>query len=432
MIKRLYRINDVNLEVILKDKFNHTDLFIKKHLWKYDYMITKIINKMIYNKSKEYFRISSKELNNKFGEVRINGKKMELYSLIRNELKELGIIRWHTTGTSDYTTQSFKRQAYYKITNEFRSKGWKQVNYELTDYIKLKMEKTEEYSGLYGQLRDNLSQISIQYNEAIAFCNESLLNKRILRPKKNWFVWDKNRTMNEEIYSYWITSINAIHDGEYNFSVDLKGSGRIYNFLSSLPNELRQFIRINGKEVVEMDIANSQPLLFLPLLKDVAHKEDVVLYKELVETGEFYRYIKYVVLGEDDSICICNEKKPQTVEEKMEYNMFKIDFFSKIFFSTENKNYKWRQLFDEAFPTVSAVITANKKDNYKDLALLLQRTESDIMINTVSRKLIENGNDEFFTIHDAIYTTKENVEIVYNVISDTYNNLGIKPTLTIK
>lgn len=406
------------MEFILKNKFNHTDLFIKRHCWKYDYFITKIINKMIYNKSREYFRISTKELNNKFGEVKINGKTIELYSLIRKELSELGMIRFHTTGTSDYTTGTFKREAYYKISNEFRSKGWSQVNYKIEDYIKLKMEKTEQYLGIYGTLKENLSKVSINYEEAIAFCNEALENKRVLRPKKNWFVWDFNRVMNEEVYSYWITAVNNIHDGEYNFVVDLKGTGRVYNFLSSLPRELREFIRIDGKEIVEMDIANSQPLLLLPLLKEVENEVDVKLYKKLCETGKFYDYVRNM-LADDNK----DNKKDST---------FKVDFFSKIFFSTEKRNYRWRELFDNEFPTVSRIITETKKDNYKDLALMLQRNESEIMINQVSRILLENGNDDFFTIHDAIYTTKESKDVVLNVLFSVYENLNIKPTISIK
>ena len=414
MIKRLYRLNGVNFEHILAETFKHKKLYIKKHLWKYDYFITKIINQMIFNKSAKYYKLSTKLLNRQFGECKLNGKTKELYSIIREELKQVGIIKFHTTGESDFTNRVFKRSAYYKITNEYRCKGYKQVNY-LTDFIKLKMEEVKEYTGLYRKLKDNLSIISIDYGSAIKFCNDALKNKLVLRPKKDLFVWNMDRKMNDKIYSCWITAINAIHDGEYNFNVDLKGTGRVFNFLSCLPKELRGFVRINNKPIIELDIANCQPLLFVSLLDEVKDNQDVVFYKELCEAGEFYNFVRKLLIAND-----C-----EAINEKT----FKVDFFAKIFFSTEKKNYKWRQIFDKEFPSVSLMVSKLKKDDYKDLACMLCRVESDLMINKVSRTLIDYNIYEFFTIHDAIYTTADNVEVVKKVVTEAFKELDLKPNI---
>ena len=280
------------------------------------------------------------------------------------------------------------------------------------------MEEVKEYTGLYRKLKDNLSIISIDYDDAIKFCDEALKNKLVLRPKKNCYVWNMDRVMNDQIYSYWITAINAIHDGEYNFNVDLKGTGRVFNFLSSLPKELREFVRINNKPIIELDMANCQPLLFVSLLDEVKDNQDVIFYKELCEAGEFYNYVRELLIAND-----CEAINDKT---------FKVDFFAKIFFSTEKKNYKWRQIFDKEFPSVSFMVSKLKKDNYKDLVCMLCRVESDIMINKVSRTLIDYNIFEFFTIHDAIYTTADNVELVFNLLVEKFNEMNLKPTIKIE
>lgn len=421
MIKRIYRLNGVNMEYILKEKFNHTDLYINRHLWKYDYLITKIINKMIYSKKfkhelyKGYYQLSTNDLINKFGYVRIDGKKNELYSVIRNELKEIGLLKFYTI--ENKIEDKFNRIAVYKITDEFLSRGYSEVEYKITDVMVSKISEIKQYEGIYKTLRDNLSIISIDYDGAISFTKNALKTKMPLKPKinKDNYQWDFNRVMDIQTYSKWIKYINDVNDGCYHFNVDLVKTGRVFNFITSLPSALRKFIKINNKAIVELDISNSQPLILNSNL-DTSF-EDVKLYKKLCEEGIFYSYME-------------NRIKENGLET--DDRTFKVDFFSKIYFSTEKRNSKWRTIFNNEFPNVAKTISEIKKENHVDLAIKLQRKEAEIFINTISKKCINEGINEFFTIHDAIYTTEDNVDEVYNILLESFKENGLNPTIKLK
>ncbi len=415
-MKRLYRLNSLELEQQLKT-LGYKDNYIKKHIWKYDVFLTLLINKKRFT-NKRYNKLSHARLENQLGRIKINGKVDRAYSIIRRDLEKLGVIKYHTTGTSDWKNQKFRKEVYYKINKEWTKLGWKQVKYDISDWIVSKMESTEMYTGMYVEMQKNLGLVTIDYDSALAFCDQALLDRKELRLKKKGFVW-KKRNMNIKTYSSWMMILDMIRDGEYNFYVDQKSTNRIYHFVTSLPKELRQFIYINGKSIIELDIKNCQPVLFNKsieeylILNNINHTTDTLKFKELTEAGEFYNYIINLI--------------PDAKEET-----FKVDFFGKIFFSSEKKNYKWRQIFREHFPTVDIIITYYKKNCYKDLAIKLQRDESDIMINRVCRQLINSGIEEFFTIHDAIYCTIDCIDEAYNIILEQFKTINLNPTIKTK
>jgi hypothetical protein len=82
----------------------------------------------------------------------------------------------------------------------------------------------------------------------------------------------------------------------------------------------------------------------------------------------------------------------------------------------------------DAFPEVTKVFERLKQKNHVTLSHILQRLESTIMIEFVSRRIASDKPDlPFFTIHDSIATFQEEVEYVKRVIEEEFNSLlGIK------
>jgi predicted GIY-YIG superfamily endonuclease len=60
-------------------------------------------------------------------------------------------------------------------------------------------------------------------------------------------------------------SVGAIQSGIWRFKVSGEGK-RLYTNLTNLKRELRQFLRYDGKELVELDIKSSQPYFFIKLI----------------------------------------------------------------------------------------------------------------------------------------------------------------------
>ncbi|MBK9333950.1 MAG: hypothetical protein IPM96_16465 [Ignavibacteria bacterium] len=112
---------------------------------------------------------------------------------------------------------------------------------------------------------------------------------------------------------------------------------------------------------------------------------------------------------------------------------FKKDFFGKVFFCNSNDKYVYKEtkLFRELFPNVYKVILHYKKEDYKQLAINLQKTEANLMINKVCKRISEERPDIFVTtIHDSILTTSENKDYICNIILNEFEkNYNLKPSI---
>jgi len=237
----------------------------------------------------------------------------------------------------------------------------------------------------------------------------------------------------EKYYSYLI-AVDMIEDKAFFQTVD-KTAGRVHNNITNLSRQLRPFLRYGNENLIEIDIANSQPFLFNTLISEalenpsfrlyikdmdgninLSYVTDLELYKSLTSQGVFYEYL----MG-----------KLGIKEDRQE---FKLRFFRNVFYSKENPRYvpKERRQFRELFPTVSKIITFYKMEDYKQLAIQLQRKEAEIMINTITKKLAER-NIFLLTIHDSILTIPSNSGIVEAVIKSEFKNkYGLEPTIKIK
>lgn len=70
----------------------------------------------------------------------------------------------------------------------------------------------------------------------------------------------------------------------------------------------------------------------------------------------------------------------------------------------------------------------NQSYGNRDFSILLQRTESYLMLDNVCRIIhLENPDIPFYTIHDSIITTQPNIELVKKITSETILKITGKP-----
>lgn len=417
-MKKLYKFNDFNLESFLIS-IGHTPAYVNKHSIDYHILITKLLFKRINNKGKKWHKLSTQELLNKFGRVTIEGKKLWKLYVIREDLKKAGMILFHTTQTSLTT-----RKAEYKFTDEFLEKGWLASDQILNKKIIAKMEKIQKYTGVYAKMQRVIMSVTVDFDNAKKYLDESFSKKLSLRSKKvkGRYI---NREMTLKTYSYWLQALEAIRDGHLFFSVDEKKTCRVFHNITNLPKELRKYVRINGKRLIELDVRNCQPLLFVIHLTKWANDNkvedisDILKYKNLCETGTFYNHIKELI--EKEGLAI-----------KVNESEFKLEFFGRIFFSEEKKKYKWREVFAKHFPNVSKCITDTKVGDFKKLSIGLQKQESDIIILDICNRLYNEGCYDSFSIHDAIYCTAYSFDVVYNTMLESFQSYGLNATIKFK
>jgi hypothetical protein len=241
--------------------------------------------------------------------------------------------------------------------------------------------------------------------------------------------------LNEYQYNSYSISVDMIESKTWFQTID-NTSGRCHNNITNLSTQLRPFLRLENKRLVEIDIANSQPFLFnilihsyfsspsfsltgtTTILPYVTKSElnDLELYKELTSKGTFYEYFM-------DNLQI-NEDRSE----------FKVRFFQKVFYSRENERRvtKERRHFRKLFPTVAKIVSHYKKYSYNFLAIALQKAEADLIIGKIIPRLAER-NIFALTIHDSILTLLENAETVRTIMLDIFQrDLGFTPTIRIK
>jgi hypothetical protein len=380
-----------------------------RHPDKYYYILTQLYYGRIFNKGLEhdsFICLSAKILHNILG----GDYKKYLQFLLANEIIE-----------SDNQYITGQKSKGYRLTEKYRKQKFQQeqiTNYNIIENVEMFQAEQENKIKLnqHRYIYDCLQQIKIDAEGARNYIEQNIYD-------------------NEEYSSYNI-SVDLIESKSFFFTVD-STAGRVHNNITNLSRNLRPFLRYNNEKLVEIDIANSQPFLFNILINNygtynnnlrgiydtnsilsyvTSKKTDILIYRDTTSSGKFYEYLM-------DNL--------EIYEDRSE---FKVRFFKKVFYSKENPYYinEERKRFTELFPNVSQIISYYKKDDYRNLAISLQRAEAEIMINKVVPKLAANGIYAL-TIHDSILTTLDKSETVKEIIlREIENQYGLVPTIKIK
>lgn len=249
--------------------------------------------------------------------------------------------------------------------------------------------------------------------------------------------WDMDRHMDANIGDNWVRKVMKVEGGNDCMSCPCS-TNRLYSSITSFPGEVRRCLRHNKDSLFYIDISNCQPFIFLYFIMEYLNGEitpDVALYIDLVCNGQLYEFMMEK-LGRTD--IVKKDTSEMTPEEEREYDekrsVFKVDFFGKVFFSTERRYWKERKIFDMYFPTVSKVISTMKDGNYKNLPIQLQKFEAKLILDNVFYQLaIRHGNSYAVPLHDAVICEAKIKDVVCDIIYETMEAMvGFRPTLKIK
>lgn len=199
--------------------------------------------------------------------------------------------------------------------------------------------------------------------------------------------------------AYWknLLSVESIHDGTLFYIED--DYGRLHTNFTVLKKVIRsKYLKIDGEEVEELDIKNSQPIFFAKLMKDCKldqsdeYKEEFKYYFDLVKNGKLYELFMGKT-GLSRSEC-----KPL---------IFKV-FFGKN--KVDKKNTNQNAIFKKIFPKLFEWILWVKtyQDDYKALVKELQLRESKLIFGNICHKIKKDiPASKLFTVHDSIFFQKK-------------------------
>lgn len=425
----MYIIKPSNL-VFQKDIIGYNP----KHHEKYVWLIHLIVLQNIISK------------NSYFGYINLKSELLRKY--IGDKFSKKIIIQLKKSGIIDVIDnyEVGKNSKSYRLSKKYSTSGIEKVDFD-SKKAKKYIEKHEnemqrrlnqsDKNAIFHELLDNVKQIEIDFFEANKNSNELF--------EKGEF----ESLHAKGCHDYYIESIA---NGDVFFS-ESNITGRVYHSICNCNRAIRKFLNYKGQKLFQVDLANSQPVLFCPMIQDFVkinwgkycikidrervnkgrriiniyntpyvesfYPSDVLKYIELTKEGKFYEFLM-------------NEFKIP-IEEREE---FKIIFFKQIFYSkiVAQKKYKNSILFQKLFPTVYDAILWYKRNNHADLSIKLQKAESDIVINGVCKRLIseypEGGKPFFIPIHDALISIKMDLEKIYIVMEqEMAKALGFIPTL---
>lgn len=172
--------------------------------------------------------------------------------------------------------------------------------------------------------------------------------------------------------------------------------GRFYSSLTNLPSVTLPFLQLYNEEIIELDVANCQPLL-------LAHLIDNEEYKKDVEEGLFYSKMASLIGWTTDR--------------------FKIMSYRYLFFS--NRPLKGGLIYkalNQMYPNLVDQINNLKKEN--KLAVMLQKIESEIFVKKIGVLPFKK-----ITRHDSVMTTRDNYNDLKKIIRDEFSNLNLSVTI---
>ncbi|RCS43967.1 hypothetical protein DTL42_18455 [Bremerella cremea] len=218
---------------------------------------------------------------------------------------------------------------------------------------------------------------------------------------------------------------------------------RVHHNVTNLSRDCRQFLRVDGCRLVELDIANSQPLLVgllcmqsiganapwgvsrknkqdnrqneeplrCPVLRGIADA-DTLRYVEAGEQGKIYELLQDA----------CVSRGVTLSRDEIKKRLFKRFFF--IGYNIPNEPIV--EVFKTEFPTIYDFVISKRKRHKSQLARIMQQMEAEIVIHGVLGRLQQiRPDDVFLTIHDSILTTQKNAKLAKQVMEEEFAKLGV-------
>jgi hypothetical protein len=160
--------------------------------------------------------------------------------------------------------------------------------------------------------------------------------------------------------------------------------------------------------------------MLVKTLQKLDNKE-VKLYLRMTKSGNFYEHLSKAMYP-----------KQAFDKGKMKELTFKVFFSSNR--AIQGMSNWTKKEFKRRFNGIYNMFAAIKRKNHKALSHILQRIESEIMIQNVCKRIsIEHPTLPIFTIHDSILTTDGNQEYVAKIIKEeAFKITGLKVSIGVE
>lgn len=366
-------------------------------LWFYIYKIQQEDKNLV--NLKGYVNINSKNLKSLF-KIEIEKKRYRYYDLV-NLLKDVGLISVNDLFSPDNFSKS------YRVETDFINNSYEEVDLDfdiITEGQKNKEYWIDKYPSHKKQIED-LYKIEIDISSYVEYLRSNI-GVKITSRFKNTKYTDKNgnkitfsgiseRTLtNERVYRYINDALKIFYK---NIWVKVSDEGRFYNSITNLSSTATPFLKINRRNIFEIDIANCQPLILSKLINNKQYTKDC-------ENGVFYDVLAYK-MNEDRSVV-------------------KLLTYKYLFFNNGKLNSG--KLYDamKSLYGQQVIDRINELKETMEIAKEMQKIESSIFVDHIGKLGIN-----MMIRHDAIYVTREDYDMAKLAVIKEFNKIGLNPTI---
>lgn len=425
------------MQIYLPENLVLTDIegYREKYKEKYQWFIHTVIHQSYKNKPEDcyggYINLQQKILRNYIGE--------RYCKLITEQLEKSGIIKINEEYWPGRYSMSYKLAEKYKeapiINVDFSGNKASRYKKKHNTYSRKCIGRHLNVPAL-NQLYKNTIGVEIDADAALNHLNHLLASNEISQGQ-----WNYGKISVESI-----SSKNEC----FFFKVD-ENTGRVYNSIVNCPRYLRKYLSYKGQRLMQIDIANSQPMLFSKMLIDYCnttvgrlnnkYTSDIsTVITPYVETStglpeDINRYINLCSKGLFYEDLMVRWNIPQSESTRQQ---FKKTFFGEVFYSKVRveKQYETAKKFQKIYPTVFDIVSWYKKDNHADLPIQLQRVEAGIVIGEVCTQLVEESKEQeipfFCTVHDCIVCLEQNCDLIKKLMEHhLIKAIGVKPKVKV-
>jgi hypothetical protein len=215
-------------------------------------------------------------------------------------------------------------------------------------------------------------------------------------------------------YNSCVLSINNILNGRYKITQS-KVCKRVYTNITSMPKELRQFIRDNeGKQLIELDFSSINAFIVYRILNSIspdyesnaekiAFENELDLYRRLLSGGDFYTDFKSVFFPNEDL------SRDQVKEIVLKH----------WFNGMPNSRNTYRKVLVKRMPRISEVIDALKSEKYENFSIITMSMESELVNDIIYKKFIDQHPDVImYTIFDSFLVEQKYAALLQSIMQE--------------
>lgn len=313
--------------------------------------------------------------------------------------------------------------------------------------------------------KDFFERLYIEKNyreEFIDNYDRSLSMVRLTKVKEA-IAYIKSRDFSQDQYNYYMSKIEDWKDDLGNGIINIDKNGRIYHYITNLPNDLKSFFNFK----FSVDISNSHPLLFSKILMKYYHISTSILLS--IRNKVIYNKDSNNIHYLREQLCniLINSKLYKSVAESIppdallylllvskgifwdvmltefgdeDRRTIKQQMFQEVFYgkALTAKPFKYANYFAEQFPSVwKVIIKTRRMDKTRtQLPNLLMQQESNLFHQIIQECFQRNW--VVVSIHDAIVMLDcdENSNIqpqdVIKVVEGIYTKNNLYPSVKVE